>query len=619
MHSACGIVVRMSQTFLTRHPILLTCLALLTILFVIYLPTLQTIPNGSEHYYMIDVGETQIVLNVWGTLHATGYPIYVMTGSAMVAILRALGVAPVTAPAAVSLIWGLAALALLYVLIARLTGRVLLATIVVLLFGLMRTVWIHHVIAEIYTFGLLIGLGLLTLALWKPPIKHRLYWLALLGGIGVAHHRAIAMMIPALLFAVYPDLGALRRRLPLTLAICLALGLLGFTQYAYLMLRANAGAAWVYGEPGTLAGLWDQFTGREAARFIGAPDSLDALFANIGMVNTVLATDATLPGVVAGVIGLALGCMRKERRTFAVTMALNGLVALLFHYVFYTDILSALILPILLSLASGWLLLADALIDTPRLVSLPLPEILGVIAAAFGVVLFNSNQGFIQSLTNDPAGNETIALAQSTPPGSTLMLAWGPRHFAVGLARDVLGELQTIKLVDHKADFSALAAAMPLVTPAFTFYAQPVSWWEDKLGAPVYLHAVAPELVQIATKPEIGDADMPFGADAAQITCDGNQILLHVAWSSPTVPERDLSVFVHLLAADGELIDQADESAPVYGWRPLTTWLASEIVRDVYALPNLDNAASIAYGLYTQRADGSFENVVAYELPVDCP
>jgi hypothetical protein len=44
----------------------------LLILLPFYLITLQTIPNGAEHYYMIDVGEMQIVLNKWGTLHATG-------------------------------------------------------------------------------------------------------------------------------------------------------------------------------------------------------------------------------------------------------------------------------------------------------------------------------------------------------------------------------------------------------------------------------------------------------------------------------------------------------------------------------------------------------------------
>ena len=66
--------------------------AALAILLVAYLPALQTIPNGSEHYFMIDVGETQIVLNRWGTLHATGYPLYVMLGSTAVAVLRAFGI-----------------------------------------------------------------------------------------------------------------------------------------------------------------------------------------------------------------------------------------------------------------------------------------------------------------------------------------------------------------------------------------------------------------------------------------------------------------------------------------------------------------------------------------------
>ncbi|MCC6614840.1 MAG: DUF2723 domain-containing protein [Anaerolineae bacterium] len=609
----------MSQTFLRRHRAFLTSVALLAILLVIYLPTLQTIPNGSEHYYMIDVGETQIVLNVWGTLHATGYPLYVIAGSAIVAVLRGLGISPVTAPALVSLIWGLAALTLFYALLVRLTKRVLLSAMAVLLFGLMRTVWIHHAIAEIYTFGLLIGLGLLALALWQPPVKHRLYWLALLGGLGVAHHRAIAMMIPALLFAVYPDFRTQGRKLPRTLVICLLLGLIGFLPYAYLMLRANAGAAWVYGSPGTLAGLWDQFTGREAARFIGAPGSLEAFFANVNLVNNVLVTDATLPGILAGIAGLILGSLRKERRTLALTMILSGLAALLFHYVFYTDILSALILPVLLSVAAGWLLLADALIDTPRLVSLPVPEALGVVAAAFAVALFNSNHDFIQTLTTDPTGQETIALAQETPPGSALMLAWGPRHFAVGLARDVLGELPDVELVDHKTDFATLVARKPLVTPAFTFYAQPVSWWEAQLGEPVYLRTVSPDLVEIATAPEIVADAGPLGAQTSQIVCDVDSILLQVDWYTPTVPERDLSVFVHLLDASGTIIAQADQAAPVYGWRPLTTWQAGEIVPDMYALPNLDNEAAIRFGLYAQRADGSFENVIEEELSADCP
>ena len=65
------------------RPIVPLLLALL-ILLVAYLSTLQTIPNGAEHYFMIDVGETQIVLNTWGTLHTTGYPLYVIVGNVLV-------------------------------------------------------------------------------------------------------------------------------------------------------------------------------------------------------------------------------------------------------------------------------------------------------------------------------------------------------------------------------------------------------------------------------------------------------------------------------------------------------------------------------------------------------
>ncbi len=153
----------------------------LLLLGLIYLSTLQTIPNGSDHYFMIDVGEDQNVLNLWGTMHATGYPVYVMTGALLVTLMKALGIAAVTAPALVSLCWGLLALGLMYVLGLRLTRQPLAAACCVLLFGLTRTVWIHHSIAEIYTFGLLILLLLYAVALW--PVKHRILWLALDRGL----------------------------------------------------------------------------------------------------------------------------------------------------------------------------------------------------------------------------------------------------------------------------------------------------------------------------------------------------------------------------------------------------------------------------------------------------
>lgn len=607
--------------FLHRYASALAFLAALAVLMPIYVTTLQTIPNGSEHYFMIDVGETQTVLNVWGTLHATGYPHYVITGAALVSLLRGVGIDAATAPGVVSLLWMIAALAMIYVLLLRLRLPYWLAVAVILVYGLTRTVWIHAVIAEIYALTLLICAALYWLALKPMPIERKLLLLSLVGGIGVAHHRAVAMLIPALLLAVMPDMLHAIRRKPSLLIACLALGLLGFLPYAYLLLRAQAGAAWVYGEPGTWAGLWDQFTGREAERFIGAPETFDGILANFGLINGVLLTDVSLIGVITGIAGLLVGLREPQTRRASFVLLIGGLTAYLFHGFFYTDVLSALILIVTLSLAAGWGMLAHWLMSfiMPRLRRRTAPVIMIAAALAAGFALVVANRDFIVGLTTDPTGLQTIALAQDAPPDSTLMLAWGARHFAVGFARDVLGTLPDIDLVDHKADFAALVAdGERLVTPEYTFYNQPAEWWQERLGAPVVLNAIAPRLVAISTSPEAGAETETIDVVDAALECQPTRLIIRTGWGAANAPERDLSVFVHLLSADGAVIAQDDQIAPVYRLRPLTSFAAGEIVRDVYALPRLDSGVTIRFGLYESLPDGGFQNIVERDLPVRC-
>ena len=153
--------------------------AALALLGACYLATLQTIPNGSSQPFMIDVGEAQIVLNEWGSLHATGYPLYVMSGNLLTTAAGALGIGPFFAAAAVSAGWGLLTLALIYRLARRLTGRRWLAAAVILLFGLTGDFWLHAVIAEIYSFTLLLLVALFSLAERRSGAP--IYALALLG------------------------------------------------------------------------------------------------------------------------------------------------------------------------------------------------------------------------------------------------------------------------------------------------------------------------------------------------------------------------------------------------------------------------------------------------------
>ncbi len=621
----------------TRQTFVLTVVPAAIVLLAIYLGTLQTIPNGSSHYYMIDVGETQIVLNRWGTLHATGYPLYVITGNLLTGLLRGVGINPLAAAALVSLLWGGVALGLFMALAAHLTRRLAIAAVAMVLFGLTRTVWIHSVIAEIYTFTLAILAALLLLALWQRPVRGRLYGLALLGGFGVAHHRALVMAAPALIYAVWPDLvGAARqgpRLLLRALAICVGLGLLGLLPYVYLPLRANAGAAWVYGAPGTWQGLMDQFLGVEANRFVGLPQDWSAFVGNITAVNAVLITDLSLPGILAGLVGLVWALRDRRLRRAAVTLLLSGGVAYAFHVLLYTDILSALILAITFSLALGWALLADQVLHAmagrvPQAdgrASLGWQALWIVPAVLLAVGLVAANFPFIRPLVTDPTGLETSALAASAPPGATLMIPWGTRHFAVGIVQDVEPALAApglldVTLVDHRADFAAIVAAGTLITPDYTFFSFPLEWWRQQLGAPLFLRAVAPHLVQIDTAPaHAAGSPESFGVERAEVTCAPDSVILDVTWVTPEIPAQDLSVFVHAWSDDGSLIGQGDQAAPVYGWRPLTTWLAGEAVRDVYPVP-VDPAlvARLRYGFYRSTGAG-FENVYEYEVSVDCP
>jgi hypothetical protein len=461
---------------------------------------------------------------------------------------------------------------------------------------------------------------LLALALWQRPIRGRIFWLALVGGLAVGHHRALIMTAPALIVAVWPELTASRRPL-VTVGLCLLIGLLGLVPYAYLPLREWAGAGWVYGEPGTLDGLWAQFSGREAERFIGLPDTWDALIANFIRVNEVIYIDFSTIPALAGLIGLLAALFTRHRRA-ALVFLLNGVAAYLFHIFFYTDVLSALILPVTLSLVFGWLLALDALytVEPGRLYRRGFDSYLAVVILGLVMawLLVRGNAPFVASLTRDPTGLQTIDDLRRAPPDSALMLAWGPRHFAAGFARDVLGERRDVLLVDHKADFAALARERLLVTPAYTFYNQPLDWWQARLGETVYLNAAAPGLVALRTTANIQASGGKLRRLEEILTCTDESFILDVTWYTPDTPDRDLSVFVHLLDRNGALLAQADQSAPVYGWRPLKSWVAGEAVHDIYTLPRQPGGSLIRYGLYRQTENGEFENVLVYSLAATC-
>ena len=375
----------------------------------------------------------------------------------------------------------------------------------------------------------------------------------------------------------------------------------------------------MYGSPATLQKLADIIVASEYSRFIGPPASLPDLLRNLQQVNDVILRELSLPGVLLGGAGLLLASRagRRSGRTFL----LVALCAWLFHAGFYRDILSALILPITLSLVFGWLYLAEAMQKT-RIVPASLPTLFALAVLVSSILLWRHNQPFVQQLTRDPTGLDTIDQLEAAPAGSTVMLAWGPRYFAASAAQLYLGRLQAITLVDHNADMRAAFHANRLITPDYTFFNQPLEWWEERLDQSVWLDGAGPRLVRLRPAPVIVETGNPEIADLeTRIHCSSLELVLEVLWNAgANPPGQDLSVFVKTFAANGELLAQGDRIGPVYGLRPTSKWLINELVRDFYPVrvpPH--RVRRVDYGLYRVIPNGGFENLLERSLQPECP
>jgi len=69
-------------------------------------------------------------------------------------------------------------------------------------------------------------------------------------------------------------------------------------------------------------------------------------------------------------------------------------------------------------------------------------------------------------------------------------------------------------------------------------------------------------------------------------------------WQALRKPPADYTVFVHVLDARGQVIEQSD-SPPQAGTYPTSLWDAGEIVQDVHQM-TVPPGATLEVGLYTQ-------------------
>jgi hypothetical protein len=687
--------------------------------------------SGGDNPYTVDTGEFQVALAEWGTVHHTGYPLYMLIGSPFVFALWAVGVPPATGASLYSLVWGAVAVAgvalLAWRLCWRFDRRAWLSIALALVVALGRTNWIHGSIAEVYSLSLAITVAILwvTLNLMDRWDDRQGWLLAFLFGLGVAHHRLIGVALPAVALNLYPGpwlapLGPTghtriglrheRRRsaapagqvrggpgvtpdppagrpaergerqqawavrairwLPIAL-LCVALG---FLPYLDMPLRVRSGANWVYGRPDTWDGFWFLFFGSEVEGLQRPVTEIARLLANTWDVVAVLARELTWPGLIACLIGAGLALYNRRTRRPALLLVAVTLCYAAFAIIFREAVLleADLITPgVCLVLCLG---LGTTAGERGSVRFAPGGGEQGSVAVwgsdSAGVqgsggagkvmhyasrithyalrftfyalrftpfillpALFFLHRPFVLSISRDPSGVAYIEQVSrlEAPPGAVVMAPWGWRYFALAYAQRIEERFADWNIVDHRADFAALAGeAGQAYTSADSFYIfTAADFWGPRLGG-AHLSSAGPGMVRISARPEMRRPDqpvVPLGDGLALVSVevrppdDNGATQIVVTWTATATPAQDYSTFVHVsdqeqIVSPDDLIGQSDQVAPVYAWYATRRWTPGEVVREdhLLALPADRPARLIVVGMYRRDEAGNFLELGCVEV-----
>lgn len=622
-----------------KHQSVAVGIVTLLIVAAVYLLTFQTDICSNPSEYVIDSGEYQIALALWGTVHHTGAPTYSLMGAVFAWLLRLAGIAPAAGAALFSVTSALVALGSIYALGVHLTGNPWAAGAAVLALALSRSFWINSVVAEIYAFGLALAAALLWLAVRYDETRSAktLLALAFVWGQAVVHHRLAVLMAPALAVLVAPGLWSDRRRFAL-LAGSVGMGLLAFAFYLYMPLRARMGA-WTYGDPGTWQGFWFLFWAREVPFLLVPPSTAAGLLENARAALATLAAEWTAPGLLAAGVGLIVAAAWRKTRRLGWALVALAAAFIAFVLTFHEAVSSEeVLLWVSMSLALALAILVARVWQARSWAGVVGVAALSVLACASVV----TQRHTVLALSRDPHGREVINLLKAEMPAGrgstepTLMVLWGGDYFAAVYGSRVTGELQGFRVVDHRADFQPIVSSgSRLITLPSTFVELQKSWWRERIGG-AYLTSAGLGLVEIGARPPLTLTDVP--ADTSVALGDGINLLAHkvrpmsgalrvtLYWQAAQTPAQNYSVFVHLsdkeqIATPGDMIAQADSQNPVYGWYPTTKWGAGEIVREDYRLdvPPGKTPRLLAVGMYTRDAAGAFHNLGVVNLRLSVP
>ncbi|MCX6029768.1 MAG: DUF2723 domain-containing protein [Chloroflexi bacterium] len=577
--------------------------------------------------------EFHVILPTLGIAHPSGYPLYTLLGKLFTLLL------PFRDPAGrANLLSALAAaltVGLLYLVARRLVGSRPAALTATIAFALSPAWWSQATLAEVYALhGLLVALFLYCLLRWEddPSAICNLQSAILLFGLGLAHHRMMALLLPAaLVFIVWTALQVggghpsfvLRRSSFIRLLLCALAPLL---LYLYLPLRGQAVGSLDGAFRPTLQGTLDWITARGYSVFLtGNPFGVNR---DIGFfAGLFLAQLGALP-MIAAVFGLATGWRYGVRRYAFLLLATVAQVAFGVAYkvedveVFFIPAFMLIALWAAIGLApifDSVALWVSSLGRQARLSRGLRPVVLAAGALAVAAVFLF--QPVSDAVRDFPQRDRSHAwdvydygqdVLTSVAPGGRIVGLLGETTLA-RYFRDVLGQRPDVVVVPadtEAARFAAVEAGLTQGQPVYLTRDLPGAATRYSLDAAGPLIAVSPK-----AKPAPPPAGQALGAGVLltdahheiRQTHAGPVVRLVLTWAAAAPIREELKVSARLLDAAGQAI-VIEDRAPVHFTYPTTAWVPGETVRDVYdlRLPSGASPGSYAVLLILYRtADGS--------------
>lgn len=626
-------------TLAQRYPAAYPLLVFVTML-AIYVRTLLPGTVGG------DAGELQYAGPLLALVHPTGQPLYVLLGKVW-SILIPFGDAAyrMNLLAAVSVALGCA---LLTWFVIRIGANPLPAMAAGLMLGLGATVWGQAVIADKYGFNVLLASLIAGMALWwdktydQPGADRRLYALALAFGVGLLHHRSLALFAPGLGLMVLYRLRAdtwrdWRRALKCTgLAIIPALVMYP-TVLPWLRSREMTPLLW---QPQGIRD-WIDFL---LERHVLSGEALvfdQGIGQQIEIYARAIITDYTIIGAGLALIGFFL-LLRKQTGGGIFLAVSYGLLAFLSanfrgnerQFTYYLPSFVVLIYAAGHSLAALWdwagnrlrtqhesRRLALGILGACLIGALPAAQFLTTYdARRLDAIYGEPLDIWRQTLKSGDMGARLTQRMTHLPQNAVVAADWEQVTILWYMQRveGVRPDLTILYPIERYADYAddqrpvCLARHLPVDE----------RWHPTNNGALVCLGRDAAR----ALPDDITALDVALvNADGAEILelagfrlgdtriSAGTHVPLSLVWRALTTPQADYSISIQLLDDNWNRVWSRDIQSPVMGMYPTSRWAEGEVIEDYH---EISIARAMPPGrylwtvvIYRQLEDGSFENL----------